>query len=114
MARGTDAFSLTSLDNFCRPTPSRHAPSATDQPQGGRAVLPHQRSGVHRIFHPRGAPPSVRAHIIDVERNTAGDPLQEVLRLHDALRRLFPDLRFGSERDDGNAAMSSPFHPLVR
>ena len=27
--------------------------------------------------------------------------LQEALRLHGALLRLFPDLRFGGERDDG-------------
>ena len=27
--------------------------------------------------------------------------LQEVLQIHDALLRLFPDLRFGGERDDG-------------
>ena len=30
-----------------------------------------------------------------------GGYLQEVLRRHDALLRLFPDLRFGDERDDG-------------
>ena len=75
---------------------------------GSEAVLPHRRSGVHRIFHPHAAPPSVRVHIIDVDRNKAGDSLQEVLRLHDALRRLFPNLRFGSERDAGERLDALP------
>ena len=85
---------------------------------GSEAVLPYQRSGVHRIFHPHATPPSVRAHIIDVERNTAGDSLQEVLRLHDARLRFFPDLRFGSERDGGERrdvlALPSPSSSSLR
>ena len=96
---------------LCPPSTLRsiHAPSEDGRKifrpyaggPGSKAVLPYQRSGVHRIFHPHAAPPSVRARIIDVERNTAGDSLQEVLRLHDARLRIFPDLRFGSERNDG-------------
>ena len=36
-----------------------------------------------------------------VDLRKVGGYLQKVLRRHDALLRLFPDLGFGDERDDG-------------
>ena len=62
---------------------------------GGRisaALKPLYEFLSHRLRPPRPARVDVRE---------VGSELQQVIRLHGTLRRLFPDLRLGDERDDG-------------